>query len=437
MGNERLDCEFVESYSERFITTGEGYKSQYYLRSVSKLQSLKKLLLETIKTRWTNVKIDDSDPEAYKLVESINYVKGKCVVIGTIFKQMKNHPSPLDEYIQKFDIKVEQRLEYTDDDDYLFLEDHTQRLVLVGNCLNPHKFVSGLVIAVRGYMNDENKFVTEDYILPEVPDTLALYNIKDEEKFIALTSGLELSGKDLNYKSLLLLQNFILGECNSEYNKRLVRLVVAGNGIGRCDIESLERSDIFYAQLASSVNVDLMPGTTDRPMDPTNSNLPQQVINPILMENSKRYGTFRSTTNPYFFSIDGLVIWKGVSSTQFIIDQVRFLGVSGQTVEDMCKFSRLSELDALKLIARSRCIAPTGTDSLPIHSEMDVFNLTEDSEYPHVFFTGNCKEYEVGDFGTSGTTKLPKLVCVPSFRREPTLVLISLRTLEVTALKLT
>ncbi|EAN32752.2 DNA polymerase alpha/epsilon subunit B family protein [Theileria parva strain Muguga] len=418
MGQERIPCEFDESYSERFVTAGEGYKSQYYLRSMSKLQSMKKLLLETIKTKWSNLKISESDPEAYKLVESINYVKGKCVVIGTVFKQMKYHPTPLDEYIQKFDIKVEEKSEYTDDEDYLFLEDHTQRLILVGNCINPHKFVSGLVIAVRGYMNDENKFVTEDYTLPEIPDSLTLYNIKqEEEKFIALISGLEMSGNELNYKSLLLLQNFLLGESNSEYNKRLVRLVVAGNGIGRCDTESLKKSDLFYAQLASTINVDLMPGS----LDPTNSNLPQQVINPILMENSRRYGTFRSTTNPYFFSIDG----------------VRFLGLSGQTVEDICKFSRLSEIDALKLVASSRCIAPTGTDSLPIHSELDVFNLTEDSEYPHVFFTGNCKEFEVGDFGTSGSTKLPKLVCVPSFKRDPTLVLISLRTLEVTPLKLT
>lgn len=75
MGQERIPCEFDESYSERFVTAGEGYKSQYYLRSMSKLQSMKKLLLETIKTKWSNLKISESDPEAYKLVESINYVK--------------------------------------------------------------------------------------------------------------------------------------------------------------------------------------------------------------------------------------------------------------------------------------------------------------------------------------------------------------------------
>lgn len=40
-------------------------------------------------------------------------------------------------------------------------------------------------------MNDENKFVTEDYTLPEIPDSLTLYNIKqEEEKFIALISGI-------------------------------------------------------------------------------------------------------------------------------------------------------------------------------------------------------------------------------------------------------
>ncbi|BAM40196.1 DNA polymerase delta small subunit [Theileria orientalis strain Shintoku] len=419
MGIQRLECEYDQSYSDRFTTHGESYKSQYYVRSMSKLECMKRILMKTIKNKWKNLKIDDSDPGSYKLVKSINYVKGKCVIIGTVFKHMKYQPSPLEEYTQKFNlmVKKEKRNEYTDDEDFLFLEDHTQRLMLIGDCLNPHEFVSGLVIAVRGYMNEQMKFVTEDYTLPEVPDELSL-QVNDEEKFIAFTSGLELSGSGINHNSLMLLQNFILGDSENEFNKKLVRLVVAGNGIGECNAESLKNSDIFYAQLASSINVDLMPGNSE--LDPTNGNLPQQVINPVLMEHSKRYGTFRSTTNPYFFSVDG----------------VRFLGVSGQSVANICKFSRLSEIEALRLVARSRCIAPTGTDSLPCHSELDVFNLTEDSEYPHVFFSGNCKEFAAGEVENGNGTKLPRLVCVPSFKNDPTLVLVSLSTLNVITIKL-
>ncbi|AFZ79359.1 DNA polymerase delta small subunit, putative [Theileria equi strain WA] len=408
---ERLSGVYSDELSKRFKKNGVPYTSQYHFRTVSRLNELKPIILKTVIRCWPDIKDESPIRDEYRIAHSVKDAKGRCIVIGTVYKEMKRHPSPLNAYKHDFAFKKEEITEFTNDDDYLTLEDQTQRLIITGDFMDPHRFTSGMVLAMKGYITPEGLFNAEDYTFAGPPPLLQV-PVKTEDKFIAIISGLEVAGPNVDHDGLLLLQEFLLGNL-SDTNHKIIRLVVAGNGVGSCDLEAISDSDTFFAQLASSIPVDLMPGAKD----PTNANLPQQMISPSFMDHSKRYGTFKSTTNPYLFTVD----------------DVRFLGISGQSVQDICNYSRLSELDALKIIADSRCIAPTGIDSLPCHSEMDVFNLADDDEYPHVFFSGNAKEFAAG---TIGENKLPKVICVPSFNDSPTLVLVSLSSLDVTTVKL-
>ena len=70
-------------------------------------------------------------------------------------------------------------------------------------------------------------------------------------------------------------------------------------------------------QLAAALPVDVMPGEAD----PATAALPQQPMHRCLFPITASYRTFRPATNPHEFALDG----------------VRFLGSSGQNVDDVYK----------------------------------------------------------------------------------------------------
>lgn len=181
-----------------------------------------------------------------------------------------------------------------------------------------------------------------------------------------------------------------------------------------------------------------MPGLND----PTNLNLPQQPIHPYLFEHSSRLNTFRSTTNPYTFEIEG----------------IRFLGTSGENVKMIKMSSNLSDLESLQLAINSRCIAPTAGDTLGCYpfKQNDPLNIClpmhKDEEFPHVIFAGNCDKYATGllcDSDSLLSTRASnevtnhiskntfdfkqanvRLVCVPKFVDKPSITLVKIATLE-------
>jgi DNA polymerase delta subunit 2 len=144
------------------------------------------------------------------------------------------------------------------------------------------------------------------------------------------------------------------------------------------------------------VPVDVMPG----PEDPSNYTLPQQPLHHCLLPRAARYSTVRLVTNPF-------EAWVG---------RRLLLGCSGQTIEDMLKYTRVetgpegegngvTEADAMEVDAASRPavdpvhrlledtlrwrhMAPTAPDTLPCYPfcDSDPFVL---EECPHVYFCGN------------------------------------------------
>ncbi len=88
-----------------------------------------------------------------------------------------------------------------------------------------------------------------------------------------------------------------------------------------------------------------MPGEGD----PTNLSLPQSPIHPSLFKESLVKPGFQTTTNPYLFRYNG----------------INFLGISGQNVDDIYRFSYLeNRLDIAESTLRWRNIAPTAPDTL-------------------------------------------------------------------------
>ncbi|EDO08043.2 DNA polymerase alpha/epsilon subunit B family protein [Babesia bovis T2Bo] len=399
---------YDDSLSQRFRIIGVPYSNQYYTYSMEKLERLRPCFFPLIESRWRDTIIDTTDsvpkPGRYVYVPSIKDAKGDCVIIGTLYKDMKLRPSPLEEYSEELKLRQPMKAKYTSPDDRLFIEDQSIRVAIRGSILDPQRLVTGLVICLKGRINDQGEFECEDYMHPGPP--LMCLEPRSEEKYVAFVSGLDLGGQTTSRSALLLLRDFIFGSTPlSELSRKVVRLVIAGNGIGKCDVSALSQCDVYFAQLAGSIPVDLMPGNDD----PSNRNIPQQPIHPTFLEHSSRYSSFQSTTNPYAFSVDG----------------IRFLGTSSQAVRGICEYSHLNELEALRLTASARFIAPTAPDTLGCHPEAAVLHLTEDNEFPHVMFSGNSHEY-----ATSTMDGLPRLICVPAFSKQPCVILVSLSTLE-------
>ncbi len=88
-----------------------------------------------------------------------------------------------------------------------------------------------------------------------------------------------------------------------------------------------------------------MPGEHD----PSNHLLPQQPFHRSMFPLARSHNTFRSVTNPYDARIGG----------------VRFLGCSGQNVDDIYRYSGIEDrLDILEATLKWGHIAPTAPDTL-------------------------------------------------------------------------
>ncbi|KDO70923.1 hypothetical protein CISIN_1g0136322mg, partial [Citrus sinensis] len=173
--------------------------------------------------------------------------------------------------------------------------------------------------------------------------------------------------------------------------------------------EPIKELDILLTQIAAGVPLDIMPG----PNDPANFSLPQQPLNRCLFPGSATYNTFRSCTNPHCFELDN----------------VRFLGTSGQTIDDLQKYSEANDqLEFMERTLRWRHLAPTAPNTLGCYpfTDRDPF-LVESC--PHVYFAGNQQKFETRLLKGSDR-QLVRLVCIPKFSETGVAVVVNLKNLE-------
>ncbi len=158
-----------------------------------------------------------------------------------------------------------------------------------------------------------------------------------------------------------------------------------------------------------------MPG----PMDPSNYTLPQQAFHQCLFPQSSRYSTFLSVANPY----------------QAAIDNVEFLGSSGQNIDDIMRsVDGPTPLKCMENTLKWRHIAPTAPDTLGCYPSPDTDPFVLDT-CPHVYFAGNQQAFSESMLtGTDG--QKTRVICVPTFSTTHSVVAVNLKDLSCTPITL-
>lgn len=424
---QRAVCDY-ENCSERFIVGKVDFTRQYAKIYSVRLQKMGEALAERAKEKW------GPDIKIKKLHE--HFGDGPVVVIGTLFKSMQLQPSILKDISEEHNIPLQPaRSCYCSDDDKLILEDETQRIQLK-EIIDVHSIVTGVVVAVLGKEVDGGKFIVEDYCFADPREYVTLdipMEVSTSDRWVILVSGF---GFGNNAASLFNIQLFIdaviglLGdECEQEAMSRVCRVIIAGNSLSKTtqdkdftfkakyltkdtragSVEAMQSLDDLLEQLVCNVDVDIMPGE----FDPTNHVLPQQPFHPCMFPKASRYTTLNGVPNPY----------------EAVIDKVRFLGTSGQNIDDISRYSRLSNrLEILERTFTWGHLAPTAPDTLGAYPfyENDPFIIRK---CPHVYFAGNQPEFATKLFkGPSGQDV--RLITIPSFGETSSCVLFNLNTLD-------
>ncbi|XP_022744140.1 DNA polymerase delta small subunit-like isoform X3 [Durio zibethinus] len=306
---------------------------------------------------------------------------------------------------------------------------HMMRTLLYSLVPNWKSHLPGVVVALHGKETTAGDFFVEDILEAGLPPQIERPLKSREDKYVVFVSGLSIGSSSSNPLQFQLLVDHITGHLGDEEEQGLaaeiVYLVIAGNSV---DIshrllngqnltskdqsrlsEPIKELDILLTQIAASLPLDIMPGSSD----PANFSLPQQPLNRCLFPGSATYNTFRSCTNPHCFELDS----------------IRFLGTSGQNIDDLTKYSEAEDkLDFLERTLKWRHLAPTAPNTLGCYPFTDRDPFLIDS-CPHVYFVGNQEKYETRLLkGLEG--QLVRLICIPRFCETGVAVVLNMRNLE-------
>ncbi|XVE96105.1 hypothetical protein REPUB_Repub02eG0192500 [Reevesia pubescens] len=414
------------SLDESFEIQKEVYRGQQYSQIYFARLHMMRTLLYSLVPNWKS---------HLPVCTVLGLEEGKeCIIVGTLYKHMKLKPCILDEYSKERSVTpLVKPQNFMHQDDYLVLEDESGRVKLGGTMLSPSVYVTGLVVALHGKETSAGEFFVEDVLDAGLPPQIEQPLQSREDKYVVFVSGLSVGSSSSNPLQFQLLVDHITGHLGDEEEQGLaaeiVHFVIAGNSVeishGLLNgqnlaskdqsrlCEPIKELDILLTQVAASLPLDIMPGSSD----PANFSLPQQPLNRCLFPGSATYNTFRSCTNPHCFELD----------------KIRFLGTSGQNIDDLTKYSEAKDkLDFLERTLRWRHLAPTAPNTLGCYPFTDRDPFLIDS-CPHVYFVGNQEKYETRLLkGLEG--QVVRLICIPRFCETGVAVVLNMRNLECHAL---
>ncbi|XP_057507578.1 DNA polymerase delta small subunit isoform X2 [Actinidia eriantha] len=364
---------------EGFEIQKEMYRGQQYSQIYFARLHLMRTLLYSLLPNWK--------PQL-PVCTVLGLEKGKeCIIVGTLFKHMKLKPRVLDEYSkEKSAAPLVKPHNFVHQDDHLVLEDESGRVKLRGNVLLPSVYVTGIVVALHGKETDAGDFWVEDILESGLPDQIELPLKSGDDKYVVFVSGLNVGSSVSNPLQFQLLVDHITGHLGDEKDQsiaaQIVQVVIAGNSV--------------------EIPLGLLNG---------------QPLHRCLFPGSSAYNTFKSCTNPHFFELDN----------------VRFLGTSGQNIDDLDKYSEAKDkLEFMERTLRWRHIAPTAPNTLGCYpfTDRDPFFI---ERCPHVYFVGNQDKYETRLMkGSEG--QVVRLICIPRFGETGIAVVLNMRNLECHAL---
>ena len=288
----------------------------------------------------------------------------KAIIVGTIYKEMQKKPWILNNLMGV--LGSSDFVDYvTEGQDSWVIEDSSGRVKIVNDDdFKSESFVTGIVVALRGFVNSLGQFKVFDYVLPGIPNLeykipdnwtglklnstkQGLYNNLEKRKFACFVSGLEIGTESQEKMSIDFLIRFLEGEFGSSKEKllssKISRLILCGNNIKQPKnsdevlrgsyktssinheiysklFESMTEFESILLRLSQVIDIDVMPGESDF----TTSFWPQQPFSSCLFPNLQESKTINLTTNPHKFKIGDKL----------------FLGTSGHSILDMRMFSK-------------------------------------------------------------------------------------------------
>ncbi|CAH9105630.1 unnamed protein product [Cuscuta epithymum] len=411
-----------KSLDETFEIQKLTYRGQQYSQIYFARLHLMRTLLYSLLPNWK---------PHLPVCNVLGLEEGKeCIMVGTLYKHMKLKPCVLDEYSKgRNSAQIIQSQTFMHPDDSLILEDESGRVKLSGSLLVPSTYVTGLVVAIHGKETTAGDFLVEDVLEAGLAEQVERPFQLDEDKYVVFVSGLRVGSSTSNPLQFQLFIDHITGHLGDEKDQniasKIVQVVIAGNSveipsgllngqnIGSKDqsklSEPIKELDIMLTQIASGIPLDVMPG----PSDPANFSLPQQRLHRCLFPGSSTYNTFRSCTNPHCFELD----------------KIRFLGTSGQNIDDLNKYSEAKDkLEFMERTLKWRHLAPTAPNTLGCYpyDDRDPFFI---ESCPHVYFVGNQDEYDTRLIkGSEG--QVVRLIGIPRFAETGVAVVLNMRNLE-------
>ncbi|RKP02143.1 hypothetical protein CXG81DRAFT_11167 [Caulochytrium protostelioides] len=443
---------------DRYRIRNRSYQQQYAGLYYSRLKLMRNRCHAAAQRQWPQI------PHVPRLLNV--EVARTCFLIGTFFIDMPLKTNILDEVTQDqwLELPPPRDKIFSDKDEYK-LEDESGRVVLVGDILESHTLVSGVIAAFLGHELPSGEFHVDDICFATPGPCLPLPPAAGPDapkRYVALVSGIELGAPNSLAPELDLLVDYLCGELGgpTDAPASLVRVIVAGNtlttsawvalsteekemaalmvrrrekeeeraadGVSTAPsaagpVPVLETADDLLFQLASTVDVDVLPGA----LDPATHTMPQQPLHRGLFPRAGALSTFHPTTNPYAAVVGGR----------------RLLGTSGQPVDDI--FHYLDSDDRLAMLERTyrwKHVAPTAPDTLWSYPFPDSDPFTIDAT-PDLYFAGNQPAFATTTIPASPDADGPpehpslagrsvRLVLVPSFRKTRQFVRIDLDTMD-------
>ena len=357
---------------------------------------------------------------------------------------------------------------YCNDKDTLVLEDESGRVELAGD-IDIDSLATGVVVAVEGVVGHTGIMTVSKVHFPDmVPQDPVEESVSDDDVSILLISGLDCGGADgsISLKRELLV-DYLTGHFAAQQGANVARVVIAGGGCTKpIKPENLmpygswsnnkkkvtedtsnatlpmRELDLFLGELcAGGIPVDYIPGLHD----PTNANWPQKPLHSCLLPNAECFVNMLSRCpNPYeakmggkcFLGSDGLNIsdLRRFITKKITSEMEDEVDDEGNTIEPTAETVEMTPLEALECSLKFNHMAPTGPDSLPTFpfkkEDGDPFVL---ENTPHVYFAGNCEEFETKLVESEGATT--RLVCIPSFAETGQAILMNLKSLDCTVIE--
>lgn len=449
------DTQLIPEYNKqnefRLKLKDRGYDHQFFSMYQYRLQALKNRVDQNAIWKWGDgdKKVDG---KVVKRKEKIlDIVSGElCWVSGTIFLDMSNKQDILKDVENGTDdVLPKAKLSYVSGSapPVLMIEDDSGRAILHNDDFLKHNLlVTGCFVAVLGVEVQAGIFEILDVVYPVLsPQKPLQLKNKPSGEYVAIVSGLSMSDSTKYDLKLELLKQYILGEIggvsDADKSLKIKHLIVAGNSvtmlpdtnddddftsasdfgsknISRFNTESIELFESFLSELISSIPVSLMPGEDD----PTEVCLPQQPFHLSIFPSTRQYANgpnLQYKTNPTWFEADG----------------IRFLGTSGENVNDILKYipddhkTTETTSDIMRANMKWQIFTPTAPDTLYCYPFKDSDPFTLYDETPHVYYVGNQEDFAAVRFEAekdhnSDDKITVQLVSVPKYATTGKLVLI-------------